>query len=361
MRVNYFGLLFALLLASSLLVAGPFGYLQTNLVSNGGVPAAVTDPHLVNAWGISFSPTSPFWIADNGTGLSTLYRGSGAIVPLVVTVPELGGGQGAPTGTVFNPVGADFHGDLFLFATEGGSIDGWRGALGTSAEVGQAVDGAVFKGLALDAHRLFATDFVGGKIDTLDNAFALISPSGSFTDPGLPAGYAPFGIQNIGGTLYVTYALQSGGNDEVSGPGHGFVDEFDSNGNFIKRLISAGELNSPWGVALAPAGFGEFAGDLLVGNFGDGRINAFDPFTGTFLGALTDSGGTPIEIDGLWGIAFGNSGAGSNPNKLYFTAGPHEEADGLFGSVEWVPEPSSALLCGAGLFSLALLRRRARS
>jgi uncharacterized protein (TIGR03118 family) len=358
MRSQLRNLVCALSAASGLLMADPLGFLQTNLVSNGGVPALVTDTNLVNPWGISFSATSPFWIADNGTGLSTLYRGTGAIVPLVVTVPDATGAPGAPTGTVFNPTSANFSGDRFLFATEGGNIDGWQS--GTTAAVRVTTGDAVYKGLALDANRIFATDFVGGKIDTFDNAYAPLTPSGGFTDPTLPAGYAPFGIQNIGGTLYVTYALQSGGPDEVSGPGHGYVDEFDSNGNFIKRLISGGELNSPWGVAMAPAGFGEFGGDLLVGNFGDGRINAFDPFTGTFLGALTDSSGTPIEIDGLWGIAFGNSGAGSDPGKLYFTAGPHEEADGLFGSLTAIPEPSSVLLCGAGLVSLALLRRRSR-
>ncbi len=319
------------------------GYVQTNLVSDGFVPANFTDPNLVNPWGISSSATSPFWVSNNGTGVATLYDGAGqpfpVASPLVVTIPRPGGGAATPTGQVFNGTTA-FNGDLFIFATEDGTIAGWRGALGTTAEllVDNSAAGAVYKGLALGivaGHSyLYAADFHNATIDVFRGDAGAPFLPGNFTDPNLPAGYAPFNIQNLGGSLFVTYALQDAAkHDDVPGPGHGYVDIFDLNGNLQRRLISQGQLNSPWGLALAPAKFGTFSNALLMANFGDGTINAFDPLTGNLLGTVKDSRGNPIVIDGLWSLIFGNGGNGGNPNKLYFTAGPGGELHGLFGSL----------------------------
>ena len=345
--------------------AGPVGFIQRDLVSNVPGRAAVTDPDLVNPWGISFGPTSPFWVADNGTGRSTLYTGTGMKVPLVVTIPPAPGSPagtaGTPTGTVFNPTSTNFSGDRFLFATEDGTIAGWQGALGTTAAVRVPnTDGSGYKGLAIAGDRIFAADFANGQVDVFDNSYSLLSVPGGFTDPNLPADYAPFGIQTIGGNVFVTFANKPAGSDEEqTGAGLGFVDEFDTNGNLIRRVISDGALDAPWGLALAPAGFGDFGGALLVGNFGDGRINAFDPMTGVFLGSLLDLNGNPIEIDGLWGLAFGNAGPGFDSHKLYFAAGIDDEENGLFGSLEPVPEPGTLwLLASTGPWLIAWRRRR---
>ena len=311
----------------------------------GSFRPSFTDPNLVNPWGISSSAASPFWVANNGTGVSTLYNGAGqpfpVASPLVVTIPPPSGGTGpaTPTGQVFNGTSA-FNGDLFIFATEDGTIAGWRGALGTTAEllVDNSAAGAVYKGLALGivaGHSyLYAANFRNGTIDVFRGDAGAPFLPGNFIDPNLPAGYAPFNIQNLGGSLYVTYALQDAAkHDDVPGPGHGYVNVFDLNGNLQRRLISQGPLNSPWGLALAPAKFGAFSNDLLVGNFGDGTINAFDPLTGNLLGTVKDSRGNPIVIDGLWSLIFGNGGNGGEPNRLYFTAGPGGELHGLFGSL----------------------------
>jgi uncharacterized protein (TIGR03118 family) len=341
--------------------AGPVGFFQQNLVSNVPGLAKVTDPQLVNPWGISFGPSSPFWIANNGTGVSTLYNGAGTKQGLVVTIPSAGpvGTTSTPTGTVFNPAAANFTGDRFLFATEEGTIAGWQGALGTTAAIRVPATGANYKGLAIAGDRIFATDFGNGQIDVFDSSYSQLSLGGAFTDPNLPADYVPFGIQTIGGNLFVTFANKTPGSDEENhGPGLGFVDEFDTNGNLLRRVISDGALDAPWGLALAPAGFGDFGGALLVGNFGDGRINAFDPNTGMLLGSLLDLGGNPIEIEGLWGLAFGNTGPGFSPNKLYFAAGIDDEANGLFGSLEPVPEPGTLwLLASTGSWLIARRRR----
>jgi uncharacterized protein (TIGR03118 family) len=330
-------------------------YVQTNLVSDGFVPAKFTDPKLVNPWGISSSPTSPFWVSNNGTGVSTLYNSAGTPQALVVTIPPPLGGTGpsTPTGQVFNGTSA-FNGDLFIFATEDGTIAGWRGALGTNAEllVDNSAAGAAYKGLALGNNGagdfLYAANFSSGTIDVFNSSFTPVSLPGSFTDPNLPAGYAPFNVQNLGGSLFVTYALQDAAkHDDVPGPGHGYLNIFDLNGNLQRRLISQGSLNSPWGLALAPAKFGTFSNDLLVANFGDGTINAFDPMTGNLLGTVKDSRGNPIVIDGPWSLIFGNGGNGGDPNKLYFTAGPGGELHGLFGSLAPAPAnlaPISLLL-----------------
>ncbi len=336
------------------------GYLQINLVSSVPGMAATTDPDLVNPWGLSFSSGSPIWISDNGTGKSTLYNGAGVKQGLVVSMPA---GGTAITGQVFSNIAGAFNSDLFIFASEDGTIDGWRGALGANAEVlSSSSSGAVYKGLAIGNtggnNYLYAADFHNNQIFVLPQSGAP-ALAGNFTDPNLPAGFAPFNIQNLGGQLYVTYARQDAtGHDDVPGAGNGFVDVFNLNGTFVKRLVTQGVLDSPWGLAIAPAGFGGAAGALLVGNFGDGTINAFDLTTGTLIGTIADLGGNPLVNDGLWGLAFGNGANQTSTNKLYITAGLNNEADGLFASISAVPEPWTAPLVGAGLALVAWSRRR---
>jgi uncharacterized protein (TIGR03118 family) len=341
-------LIAALLLALSGLSSTALAqrYTQTNLVSDIPNLAAWTDGNLKNAWGITFGPGGPFWIADNATGLSTLYKADGTPLPLVVTIPPAMGAQGpsAPTGIVFNGTG-DFvvmkdgkmASSIFIFDGEDGTITGWNPGVNLTNAV-LAVDnsqsGAVYKGLALaitpHGKRLFATNFHAGVVEVYDSKFKWI---GSFTDTSVPARYAPFGIQNINGMLFVTFAEQDADkHDDLAGPGHGFVDVIDTDGHFVRRFASRGKLNSPWGVALAPATFGKFANKLLVGNFGDGRISAFDPMSGAFLGQLLDSKGMILSINGLWSITPGG-GLGSTTSDFFFTAGINDEADGLFGKL----------------------------
>ena len=342
--------------------------MQSNLVTSsqavltglGYAPAAHVDASLLNPWGVSYGPATPFWVSDNGAGVSTLYNTTGVKQALTVTIP------GSPTGQVFNNGGAnDFKvGAIranFIFATENGTIAA-RPAGATSATTVATTSGAVYKGLAIGNNGagtfLYAANFNSGKIDVFNNNFAATSLAGSFTDPALPAGYAPFNVQTLNGKLYVTYALQDAAkHDDVPGPGNGFVSVFDLNGNFVTRVASGGTLNSPWGLDIAPAGFGGYANDLLVGNFGDGTINVFDPVSNLFIGQLTNAAGIPFMIDGLWALINGNGGNGGDPNRVYFTAGINGEADGLFGSLT-VPEPGSLALFGSGLAVLALLRRR---
>jgi uncharacterized protein (TIGR03118 family) len=338
------------------LFAGPFT--QTNLVSNVSGMAAVTDPNLVDPWGMSFSATSPIWVSDRATGVSTLYSGTGSIVPLVVAVPP--GGPNGPTGQVFAG-GTSFtvNGSAasFIFATLGGTIDAWNG--GTTATVEHTTAGATFEGLALANNTLYAANFQsGGGIDAFDSSYASIATSGGFSDPNLPAGYAPFNIQNIGGKLYVEYAKVTAGVPVPLPGGGGYVDVYDTNGNLLQRLVANGPLDAPWGIALAPASFGSFGGDLLIGNFGNGQINAFNPTTGAFIGTLDDSSGNPIVNSGLWAIEFGNNSA--NPNALYFDAGINMGTGGLFGEIQASPEPGSLGLAGLGVFLVlgyAWLRR----
>jgi uncharacterized protein (TIGR03118 family) len=347
---------------------------QINLVTNNQLanPAQITDSNLVNAWGISYGPTSPFWVSDNGTGLTTLYSvdpntNVTSINALVVTIPPANSSN--PTGQVFNANINAFNGDRFLFVSEDGTISGWRGALGTAAETLQIGDAAnVYKGTAeatmISGHSyLYAANFRNGTIDVLKGDAGAPDLAGNFIDPNLPSGYAPFNIQNFGDKLYVTYALQDANKlDSVAGAGYGIVDVFDTQGNFLSRVASGGALNSPWGLAIAPGSFGEYAGDLLVGNFGDGRINAFDLLTNIFEGQLLGLNASALTIDGLWGLTIGNNGNGGSSNKLYFSAGPNGQANGLFGvitaSPTVVPEPSTFVLLGAGLAGLVAWRRR---
>lgn len=326
-------------------------YQQDNLVSDQAGVARVTDPNLSNAWGIAFGPNTPVWIADNHTGLSTLYDGQGNPFPvgspLVVTIPLPKGGTGAaaPTGVVFNDTkdfsvseGGKSGASLFIFATEDGTISGWNANVDRThaiLKVDNSASGAVYKGLARGSddgrNFLFATNFNSGNVDVYNKDFKWVK---SFTDNDVPAGYAPFGIRNINGWLYVTFALQdSAKHDDVHGAGHGFVDIFRTDGHLVKRLISQGPLNSPWGLVLAPSGFGQFSHALLVGDFGDGVINAFNAKSGDFLGSLKDKNGNLIAIDGLWGLAFGNGNKAGDRHTLLFTAGPNGENNGLFGTI----------------------------
>jgi uncharacterized protein (TIGR03118 family) len=352
------------LLASTLAAPATAAYVQTNLVSDIPTFAAFTDPNLKNPWGIASSPTSPFWVSNNGTGTSTLYNSLGqpfpVASPLVVTIPPAPGGT--PTGQVFNG-GSDFQINpgqpaRFIFATESGTIAAWNPAANATnaiTKVDNSASGAVYKGLAIGStasgNFLYAANFASGAIDVFDKSFTPTSLPGSFTDPNLPSGYAPFNVQNLDGTLYVTYAVRGLNGDDVSGAGNGIVDAFDTNGNLLRRVATAGALNSPWGLALAPLGFGEFGGALLVGNFGDGVIDAFNPITGLLLGTLLDVTNNPIVNDGLWGLRFGNGGNGGSLNTLYFTAGLNDEQDGLFGSIAAVPEPATVALVLVGILA----------
>ena len=364
-------------------------FLQTNLVSDLPGVAQVQDPNLVNPWGISESAGSPFWISDNNSGVSTLYNVPGAnntpvsINSLVVSIPTPGNptsASGAPTGTVFNLdlAGGGFQVSngtksapaIFLFATEDGTLVGWNpginpagsdpakaGTFGTLAVDNStnpsAAAGAVYKGLAIATSTtpivagdpnstalLYVANFRSGQVEVYDSAFHRVAlPAGAFGDPNLPSGYAPFNVQVLNGQLYVSYAKQSADkHDSVAGHGRGFVDVFNLDGspglaNGTERLVSRGPLDSPWGLVIAPSSFGSLSGALLVGNFGNGNINAFNATTGDFLGTLTDPDGEPIQIDGLWALKVGNGKAGGAADTVYFTAGLDHESHGLFGSL----------------------------
>jgi len=328
----------AIVAVSPLRAAERNAFTVVPLVSDQPGVAPNTDPNLVNAWGLTSSSTSPWWVADNGTDKSTLYRGSdGLPQALVVDV------HNAPTGTVFNsttgfalPTGGLAR---FLFDTEEGKVLGWNPAQGTSAVVvADLGDGASYKGLAIAdtaaGPRLYAADFHNAKVDVFDGSFNVVP--GGFVDPALPSGYAPFGIQTIGDRVFVSYAQQDAdAGDEVAGQGKGFVDAYDTAGNLLSRVAQHGQLNAPWGLALAPDSFGRFAGDLLVGNFGDGQINAYAEHNGHFthVGELRDDSGKSLSIDGLWALEVSQGGNNGDPGTLFFTAGPDDETHGLFGQI----------------------------
>jgi uncharacterized protein (TIGR03118 family) len=326
-------------------------------------PAQITDTGLVNAWGMSFSPTGPFVVSSNEAGTSPLYK----VDPLTQTTTQLGLTISIPgavnvTGQVFNGNASSFNGDVFLFVSEDGKVSGWRGALGTTAETLAITSGGIYTGAAISTiaghSYLYAADFHDGTITAFKGDPAAPSLPGIFTDPGLPSGYAPFNVQNLGGSLYVNYAVQDAAKEEeVKGAGAGVVDKFDLQGNFLGRVATGGTLNAPWGLAIAPSSFGAMAGSLLVGNFGDGRINAFDATTHAFLGQVLGAGNQPLSIDGLRAISPGNDGNAGNSQLLYFTAGPDVERHGLFGVLTPVPEPSTFMLLLAGIGLIGLLFR----
>ena len=326
---------------------------QTNLVSDlSTVGAQIVDPNLKNPWGLAFGPTTPLWVADNGTSVATLYGVSpgGATatqVPLVVTLPPM---DSSPTGQVFNPTSgfmikskAGKAPALFIFSSEGGQIIAWSPVADppvngkSTAQVKFSSRSAVFKGLTIASTRfgtfLYATDFHNGRVDVFNSRFHLVHTPGAFRDRHLPRGYAPFGIRAINGLIYVTYAKQDADrHDDVAGRGHGFIDVFTPSGFMLERLVSRGALNSPWGLEVAPQGFGPFGGKLLVGNFGNGRIHAYSLFSGRFDGTLRTQQHKPITIDGLWALQVGTATTGGTGTVL-FCAGLNAEADGLVGAI----------------------------
>lgn len=323
-------------------------YTRTDLTTDSSTVSSApnVDPNLVNAWGLSRATGSPWWIADNGKGLSTLYDATGAVVPLVVTIPPPKNGQppSAPTGVVFNyttsfEVGAGAPA-IFLFVTEDGTISGWNPGVDQTNAILKvnAPNQAIYKGCALantvNGPRLYVNNFKTGNVEVYDGNFQRQVAEERFKDK-LPPNYAPFGIQNVGGNIVVTFAQRDpGSKDENHGPGLGFVRVFDTNGNVLVRVQHGSYLNAPWGIALAPGDFGPFSHRLLIGNFGDGTIDAFNAFSGKFEGTMLDSGGATLSIDGLWAISFGagDSKSGS-ATELYFTSGPNDEGDGIFGKL----------------------------
>ena len=309
-------------------------YIVHPLVSSVAGPAH-TDSNLINAWGLTAGPATPWWVADNGTNLSTIYRADGTPSLLVVDV------RGHPTGAVFWSFAARA---VFVFDTETRQLRGWHPSQGNLTVVlkDRSDVGAIYKGLAFASttggDRFYATDFHNARVDVFDSSFNLVTSAGAFVDADLPSGYAPFGIQTIGSRIFVTYAKQDAdAADEIHGQGRGFVDVFDTSGSLLARVAQHGQLNAPWGLAMAPANFGGFSGDLLVGNFGDGQINAYaETANGSFehRGELRGTDGRSLSIDGLWALQFGHGAPANGPaNVLFFTAGPNDESEGLFGSI----------------------------
>ncbi|QNI37111.1 TIGR03118 family protein [Edaphobacter albus] len=342
-------------------------YTQSNLISDGSVKAQQTDPNLINPWGVAIGQQTPFWINTTGTGLSEVYDG-GANKQFIVTIPPAAGSKsksGSPTGIAFNSSTTDFvlkqgSSALFLFDSLDGTISAWNSSLTNAVTVvDNSAAGAVYTGLAIannsTANFILTANLASGKIDVFDTKFAPANLASSFTDPTIPQGFAPFNVHVLNNQVYVMYAMQTpGGGPPTAGAGAGYISIFDTNGNFIKRAISGGNLNAPWGLVLAPASFGPFGGDLLVGNFGDGTINAFDPSTFALKGQLQDANGKVIVNDRLWEILFGENGTG-DPNTLYFSAGINDEKGGLFGAITAAaPTPAGDFQIAASTSSLTV-------
>lgn len=344
---------FTLISAQTAVAQAASAYQQTNLVSDGAVQAAHTDPTLINPWGVSVGPQ--FWIDSAGSGLSEVDDASGNQV-FAVTVPSATGKpHGNPAGTVANNDSAVFNipgmgSAQFIFGDLDGSIAAWNAHTPQAVlVVNNSAAHAVYTDIAIDKNStgtfLLAANLTGGTVDVFDSNFAPTHLAGKFSDPSLPTGAAPYGIHAIGNNIFVTYTQRDSTGHQVFGAGAGYVDEFDDNGNLVKQAISGGNLNAPWGMALAPAGFGGLGGKLLVANFGDGMINAYDPVSFSFMGTLRDASGAPIVNSGLWEIVFGANGLG-DPNTLYFAAGINSEKDGLFGAI------TPAVPVGAADFSI---------
>jgi uncharacterized protein (TIGR03118 family) len=349
-------------------------YVQTNLVSDIPGFASITDSSLNNPWGISHSATSPFWISDQGTNVSTLYTVAGGTVSknaLTVSIPTTPSGPQGPTGQVNNNIASSFVVGAapanFIFANLNGTISAWNGGAGTSAVVEATTPGAVYTGLAISGNSpataaLYAANGAQNRIDVFNGSFAPTSTPGGFVNSVLPAGLVPFNVQTINGNVYVTYA-PAGRPAQISATaGMGAVAVFDTNGNLINQLITGGRLASPWGIALAPSGFGQFSGDLLVGNFSfvASEINAYDPITGALIGTIPIDTGTNSP-GGLWALIFGNGGNGGDPNTLYFTDGVNGESNGLFGSITAVPEPSTWAMIILGFAGVGFMAYRRRN
>jgi uncharacterized protein (TIGR03118 family) len=321
--------MFAAIAVAAALAAATTSYNAQTLVTN------TSDASLVNGWGLSAGPTTPWWVSDNGTNSSTLYQGNGTKAALTVSVP------GGPTGTVFNGDSTAFAGGRFLFSNEAGQILGWApGTTAAAVRADRSAQGAIYKGLTILDRKLYATDFHNGKVDVFDSSFGLVQTSGGFADKQIPKGYAPFGIQALGGNVFVTYALQDKQReDEIDEPGKGFVDEFTPDGVLVSHVAKKGgpkaPLNAPWGLAMAPAGWGVHGGRLLVGQFGNGRIAAYEQRGSKWVyrGELRSGDGSLIALDGVWAIAFGNGAAGGPKTSLYFAAGPNGEKGGAFGVI----------------------------
>jgi uncharacterized protein (TIGR03118 family) len=325
---------------TNVVVARPVvaGFNLTRLVANNSAGnAPIIDPDLVNPWGIAFNSAGILWVSDNGTGVSTLYNADGSKVPTTVPIVGANGGKGAPTGLVFNTTTdfavPGFGAGAFIFAGLDGALSVSNPSTGTATlAVDRSSEQAEYTGLAMavngGANFLYAANFRHAEVDVFDAGFNFV---GSFTDPNMSAGFAPFGIANIGGQLYVTFAKQSSDSiKDVAGVGNGFVDVFNADGSVARRFVSNGNLNSPWAVVMAPAGFGPFSGDILIGNFGDGKIGAYNPSTGAFVDFVRDASGNVMTIGGLWGLAFGPS---ASSTTLYFAAGINNETGGLLGTL----------------------------